>query len=205
MTKKIRDEWAPLSAGFMMTSIIGLLISLLFIMSLSTTWGFTFTLFFIIMFLSSLISMTKAEPIPEHMDHLAIHEHKKAYAPFVKKKTPRKHRKTVWYEPLFLLYVAVWIYYVFHYFNQTLFVTPVNLAIGFLAFTIIFAILFLVDIFSHESIPTWEQVVFALIIILTTGYAAYLATQGYETIFFPLSATGMLIYYGHMKLIQRED
>lgn len=47
----------PLSSGFMLTSIIGFLISMYYIYPQSKTWGFTLALFFMIMLISSLISM----------------------------------------------------------------------------------------------------------------------------------------------------
>jgi len=67
-------KYAHLSAGFMLTSIIGFLISVFFVNGLSETWGFTFMLFFMIMFISSMISMTKA-PYDEkdYQDELGIH------------------------------------------------------------------------------------------------------------------------------------
>lgn len=72
-------KYAHLSAGFMLTSIIGALISIFFVWELSETWGFTFLLFFAIMFISSIISMTKAPyKEKEYQDELAIHE-KPAY------------------------------------------------------------------------------------------------------------------------------
>ncbi len=194
LDRKIKDEWAPLSAGFMLTSILGFFISIWFIMDLSATWGFTFTLFFIIMFLASLISMTKAEPRPDHMDTLAIHNHEKAYAPFLKKVEPHPPSKMRWYEPTFFLFLAVWVYYIFQYARGTIDLTNVYLAIVFLAFTFLFAILLLVEIFSRESMYTWEQVVFALIIVVTAGYGVY---------FFPIAGSGLLIYYVVMKFIQK--
>jgi hypothetical protein len=48
----------------MVTSIVGFFVSIYFVMSLSKTWGFTFTLFFVMMFIASLISMTYA-PVAE--------------------------------------------------------------------------------------------------------------------------------------------
>lgn len=51
---------APLSGAFMITSIVGFLISALYILPGSNTWGFTFVLFFTLMFVASLISMTYA-------------------------------------------------------------------------------------------------------------------------------------------------
>ena len=49
---------APLSSAFMLTSIVGALISAFYILPNSRTWGFTFVLFFTLMFVASLISMT---------------------------------------------------------------------------------------------------------------------------------------------------
>ena len=49
---------APLSGGYMITSIVGFLISAFYILPNSATWGFTFVLFFTLMFVASLISMT---------------------------------------------------------------------------------------------------------------------------------------------------
>jgi formate hydrogenlyase subunit 3/multisubunit Na+/H+ antiporter MnhD subunit len=49
---------APLSGGFMITSIIGFLISVIYVYPQSTTWGFTFGIFFALMFIAAMISMT---------------------------------------------------------------------------------------------------------------------------------------------------
>jgi len=44
-------------------------------MKLSETWGFTFALFFVIMFISSIISMTHADfTKKEFQEELAVHE-----------------------------------------------------------------------------------------------------------------------------------
>lgn len=50
---------APLSGGFMITSIVGFLASVLFVYDASVSWGVTFMIFFAIMFIASIISMTK--------------------------------------------------------------------------------------------------------------------------------------------------
>tara|TARA_Y100000310_G_scaffold47186_1_gene43783 strand:- start:12570 stop:12806 length:237 start_codon:yes stop_codon:yes gene_type:complete len=49
---------APLKGGYMITSIVGFLISAYYVYDISAKWGFTFALFFVLMFVSSLISMT---------------------------------------------------------------------------------------------------------------------------------------------------
>ena len=52
---------APLSAGFMLTAIVGFLVSVFFVVpQLSQRWGFTLVLFFVLMFVASIISMTYA-------------------------------------------------------------------------------------------------------------------------------------------------
>jgi len=58
----------------MAVSIIGFLISIWLIWGWSPSWGFAFAAICVIMFFASVISMSKAEPIPEHMDELAMHE-----------------------------------------------------------------------------------------------------------------------------------
>lgn len=68
----------PLSSGFMVTSIVGGLISLFIVLPLSLPWGVTFTVVFGIMFIASIVSMTKAPVGDEalmkiHMDELAVH------------------------------------------------------------------------------------------------------------------------------------
>jgi hypothetical protein len=57
----------PLSAGFMLTSIIGAIISAKFVYDVSPSWGFTFFLFFVVMFIAALVSMTLA-PIDAEFD-----------------------------------------------------------------------------------------------------------------------------------------
>lgn len=51
---------APLSAGYAITSIVGFLISAFYVLPNSLDWGFAFTLFFSLMIVASLISMTYA-------------------------------------------------------------------------------------------------------------------------------------------------
>lgn len=55
----------PLKSSFMVTSIIGFFVSVYYVMSLSKTWGFTFAVFFGMMFIASIISMTYAPPLSE--------------------------------------------------------------------------------------------------------------------------------------------
>ncbi|PIY60225.1 hypothetical protein COY95_02870 [Candidatus Woesearchaeota archaeon CG_4_10_14_0_8_um_filter_47_5] len=66
--KLMESEWkgvAPLTPGFMLVSIIGLVISGTVIYGrISKPWGFTFAVFFTIMLVASLVSMTYG---PEHM------------------------------------------------------------------------------------------------------------------------------------------
>ncbi len=68
----------PLSSGFMLTSILGGIISLFVILPWSLAWGVTFTVVFVIMFIASIVSMTVAPPPDEalqqlHMEELAVH------------------------------------------------------------------------------------------------------------------------------------
>ncbi len=62
----------------MLTSIIGFMVSVLFVMKLSVSWGFTFALFFVIMFIASIVSMSSLEAEDRYgWDELAIHEKKR--------------------------------------------------------------------------------------------------------------------------------
>jgi len=49
---------APLKGGYMITSMVGFIISAIYVFPRNQTWGFTFTIFFALMFIASLISMT---------------------------------------------------------------------------------------------------------------------------------------------------
>jgi hypothetical protein len=83
-------KFAPLSSTFVLTSILGFLISVMFIIpKLSVTWGFTFAMMFMIMFLSSMVSMTRATTDDYHLDHLAVHEPEK-HLKHIYKKKPKK-------------------------------------------------------------------------------------------------------------------
>jgi hypothetical protein len=65
----------PLSSGFMLTSIIGFLVSVFFVLNISETWGFLFTFFFVIMFIASIINMSQLEADNRfELEELAIHE-----------------------------------------------------------------------------------------------------------------------------------
>ena len=56
----VKFDIAPLSGGFMLTSIVGFIVSFFYILPESRNWGFTFVLFFTLMFVASTISMTYA-------------------------------------------------------------------------------------------------------------------------------------------------
>jgi len=65
----------PFSSGFMLTSILGFLISVLFIMKISATWGFTFALVFVIMFIASIVTMGQIEAEDKYsLKELGVHE-----------------------------------------------------------------------------------------------------------------------------------
>ncbi len=57
----------PLSAGFMLTSILGAIISAVYIYPESPSFGFTFFLFFTLMFIASMISLSLA-PLDAEFD-----------------------------------------------------------------------------------------------------------------------------------------
>jgi len=59
-----RYRVAPLSGAFMLTSMLGFLLVTVYTFSgrISATWGFAFDLVFIIMFISSVVSITPFFP-----------------------------------------------------------------------------------------------------------------------------------------------
>jgi hypothetical protein len=59
--KKV-SKWraVPLKGSFMVTAILGLLISYYYVFSVSYDFGIASMLFFIIMFIASIVSMTRA-------------------------------------------------------------------------------------------------------------------------------------------------
>ncbi len=54
----VLNNVAPLKGGYMITSIIGFFISAIYVFPRSYTWGLTFLIFFTMMFVASMISMT---------------------------------------------------------------------------------------------------------------------------------------------------
>ena len=71
---------APLKGGFMITSMVGFIISAYYVYDIDNTWGLTFAIFFILMFVASLISMTYGPE--EAMLHIG---HKKHFVSEIKK------------------------------------------------------------------------------------------------------------------------
>lgn len=79
-------KFAILPSTFVLTAIIGFLVSAIYISSISKTWGFAFSMVFMMMFISSIISMSKATTEDHVLDHLAIHEPEKHLKHIRKKK-----------------------------------------------------------------------------------------------------------------------
>jgi hypothetical protein len=55
-------RWAPLTAGFMITSIVGFFISVLYVRKFSISMAIAFAVVFSCMFFASLIAMEHASP-----------------------------------------------------------------------------------------------------------------------------------------------
>ena len=55
-------KFAPLNGAFMATSILGGLISLMYVYPKDPDWGVTFSIVFGLMFIASVISMSVADP-----------------------------------------------------------------------------------------------------------------------------------------------
>lgn len=67
-------KYYPLSSSFMLVAIVGSIITWIYFDYFGPTWGFTLAMFFVIMFLSGMITMTRAPPTEDHMEALAAHE-----------------------------------------------------------------------------------------------------------------------------------
>jgi hypothetical protein len=55
-------QWTPLTTGFMVASIIGFFVSLLYVSRFSIPMSVSFAVVFFCMFLASIISMSRASP-----------------------------------------------------------------------------------------------------------------------------------------------
>jgi len=89
-----RRDLAPLSGGFFAASIIGLVISVIYFEKLGVTWGTTFFLFFIIMFIASFRSMHSGPAALElQLDHQNVAETKVHTITRNPKKVKKKRRK----------------------------------------------------------------------------------------------------------------
>ena len=53
---------APLRTSFMTIAILGFLVSTIYLVQFSLTWGFTFALVFMAMFIAAFIAMERATP-----------------------------------------------------------------------------------------------------------------------------------------------
>ena len=60
--KKKKFQFAPLNSAFMATSMLGAVISIMYVYPNSFDWGVAFTLIFVIMFIASLVSMSTTDP-----------------------------------------------------------------------------------------------------------------------------------------------
>lgn len=173
-------RWAPVSSSFMAVSIIGFIVSL-YILNLgyeiTFKWGVTLILFFVMMFIASVISVSKAEPIPSHMDELAIHEHHK------RRRTDAKfhllHQKLedninppkkgyTWQDTVMILFTLMTIYsIVMTMINPLSVMTTISHII--LAITFAFVIYSIIDIFSSQKLGLFLAIIFTILVIMLGG------------------------------------
>ncbi|PIZ50892.1 hypothetical protein COY27_05410 [Candidatus Woesearchaeota archaeon CG_4_10_14_0_2_um_filter_33_13] len=66
-TAKVPNKWhaVPLKGSFMVTAILGFLISAYWVYPQSLNYGITFMIIFALMFIASFISLTKAPVVSE--------------------------------------------------------------------------------------------------------------------------------------------
>lgn len=74
----MKAKYTPFDSTWSLASILGMFVSLLYVMpEISLSWGFAFFIVFLVMFISSMVTMTKADTSPDSIDSLAIKKLKK--------------------------------------------------------------------------------------------------------------------------------
>lgn len=85
---------APLNSAFMITAILGFLISVIYVRKLSLTWAVAFAIVFFVMIIAALISMMQAPVRGQLMPKLEKETREKDYVlEEIKKKYSKKKRK----------------------------------------------------------------------------------------------------------------
>lgn len=171
-------RFAPLSSSFLAASIIGFLVSVWFIMDWSESWGFAFATVFVLMFISSMVSMVKAEPVIYHMRELAVHEHSQQYRAIENgpKWLEKKKFEFTWVDPLFTIYFIAAVLYLLNGLSYSAKPVTPALFVGILVITIIIGIAMIVEVISSERMK-WHWQSLLTIFIIVTG------------------PVGMLVYY----------
>ncbi len=86
----------PLSSTYMLISLMGFIVSAIMI-DVVPSWAFAFMMVFIVMFISSVISMSNVPfEYPDLLEELNVHDpmhHKKKWLKSTKKKPKRKYKK----------------------------------------------------------------------------------------------------------------
>lgn len=162
------DAFYPLSSTFTGISILGFFVSIWLVPSWSTAWAFAFALFFVIMFIASFITMSKAQPIPKHMDALAIHE------PFRRqrvedKKTFKKEPARLqpkWFDALFVIFIIMAGYYIFQSLMYSSAVVDPVWFIVIMTIYVIVMIWLIVDVVSSEELSSFWQLMNIIMILL---------------------------------------
>ena len=68
--KNKKKTWspAPLPSSFMLTAILGFVISAWWVFPISYSWGIAFLVFFSLMFITSIVNMTKAPAVAQYKE-----------------------------------------------------------------------------------------------------------------------------------------
>ena len=170
-----RTTWAPLHSSFMAISIIGFFVSIwLFDWStnLGLQWGFTFMIFFLMMFIASVISMSKAEATEEHMEHLAVHENynkKREQGDFhhiIKTLHVKKLPRTwIWQDIIILVYGLFSLYYTITAYANVNVIQNIGLAVlAVIAINLFISILMIIDATSSEKLTTIGATIWVIVL-----------------------------------------
>jgi hypothetical protein len=66
-------DYVPLPHEWMLFSIIGFFVTVFMIFDFSRSWGFAFAIFFIIIFIASIVNMSNSGTEDDHLVELAVH------------------------------------------------------------------------------------------------------------------------------------
>ncbi|MCF7871871.1 hypothetical protein K9L97_02450 [Candidatus Woesearchaeota archaeon] len=175
-----QERYVPLTSGFMAIAIIGFFISIwlpIDTLQLSPdtelSWRFTFALFFVLMFIASMITMTRAEVTRTHMRELEMHEevHKKREIGKLHKivhEINKKPLKLIWQDIIIFLFLIAYIYFGIAQITPIMHIHVfVNMA--FYGITLFLVLTIILDTITSEKLTAIQKTIISLCLIFLGG------------------------------------